>query len=74
MGYFIIPDSLSILKDSINVLASETFSSVSAPIQYAAITAYSNDHSEYINNSKNILKAVGNYVYENLKSNKGYNQ
>ena len=25
---------------------------------------------EYINNSKNILKAVGNYVYENLKSNK----
>ena len=46
------------------------FLSVSAPIQYAAITAYTNDHSEYINSSKNILKAVGNYVYENLKSNK----
>jgi aspartate aminotransferase len=57
-------------KNSINVLASETFSAVSAPIQYAAIKAYTNDHSEYINNSKNILKAVGNYVYENLKSNK----
>ena len=70
LGYFIVPDSLSILKDSINVLASETFSAVSAPIQYAAITAYSNDHSEYINNSRNILKAIGNYVYENLKSNK----
>ena len=53
-----------------NVLASETFSSVSAPIQYAAITAYSNDYSEYLDNSKNILRAVGNYVYENLKSNK----
>ncbi len=51
-------------------MASETFSSVSAPIQYAAITAYSNDYSEYLNNSKNILRAVGNYVYENLKSNK----
>ena len=70
LGYFIIPDTLKNLRDSINVLASETFSSVSAPIQYAAITAYSNDHSEYINNSKNILRAVGNYVYENLKSNK----
>ena len=70
LGYFIVPDSLNILRDSINVLASETFSAVSAPIQYAAITAYTRDHSEYINNSKNILKAVGNYVYENLKSNK----
>ena len=70
LGYFIVPDSLNTLKDTINVLASETFSSVSAPIQYAAIKAYSNNHDEYINNSKNILKAVGNYVYENLKSNK----
>ena len=54
----------------INVLASETFSAVSAPIQYAAIKAYENNHSKYINKSKNILKAVGNYVYQNLKSNK----
>ena len=70
LGYFIIPNTLKNLKDSINVLASETFSSVSAPIQYAAITAYSTDHSKYVNDSKNILNAVGNYVYENLKSNK----
>ena len=70
LGYFIVPDSLSDLKDSINVLASETFSAVSAPIQYAAITAYSNDHSKYINNSRMILKEIGKYVYENLKSNK----
>jgi aspartate aminotransferase len=51
-------------------LASETFSAVSAPIQYAAIKAYKNDHSNYINKSRKILSAVGNYVYENLKSNK----
>ena len=70
LGYFIIPNELNNLKDSIKILASETFSSVSAPIQYAAITAYSHDHSEYINKSKNILKAVGEFVYENLKSNK----
>jgi len=70
LGYFIVPNSLNNLKDMINVLASETFSAVSAPIQFAAIKAYENDHSDYINKSRNILKAVGNYVYENLKSNK----
>jgi len=70
LGHFIIPNELNNLKDSIKTLASETFSSVSAPIQYAAINAYSQDHSEYINKSKNILKAVGEFVYENLNSNK----
>ena len=54
----------------INVLASETFSAVSAPIQYAAIKAYENDHSNYITKSINILSAVGKYVFLNLKSNK----
>ena len=69
LGYFIIPDSLKVIKNKLKVLASETFSSVSAPIQYAAISAYQNDHSSYIRNSSNILKNVGEYVYENLKSN-----
>jgi aspartate aminotransferase len=70
LGYFLVPDSLIEIKNMINVLASETFSAVSAPIQYAAIKAYENDHSKYINKSRNILSAVGNYVYENLRSNK----
>ena len=70
LGYFIIPDSLNEIKNMINVLASETFSAVSAPIQYAAIKAYENDHTKYIRKSKNILSAVGKYVYLNLKSNK----
>ncbi len=51
-------------------MASETFTSVSAPIQYAAIAAFENDHSKYLNISRSILKSVGNYVYENLRSNK----
>ena len=54
----------------INVLASETFSAVSAPIQYAAIKAYENDHSNYIAKSINILSAIGKFVFLNLKSNK----
>ena len=70
LGYFLIPDSLIEIKNMINVLASETFSAVSAPIQYAAIKAYENDHSKYINKSRNILSAVGKYVFSNLKSNK----
>jgi len=70
LGYFIIPENLKIIKDTLNVLASETFSAVSAPIQYAAIQAYEGDHNNYIKSSREILKAVGNYVYENLSSNK----
>ena len=70
LGYFVIPNELTKLKNSLKVLASETFSAVSAPIQYAAIAAYKNDHSLYLNNSREILKLVGEYVYDNLKSNK----
>jgi len=70
LGYFIIPENLKIIKDTLNVLASETFSAVSAPIQYAAIQAYEGEHNNYIKSSREILKAVGNYAYENLSSNK----
>ena len=70
LGYFLIPENLKKIRESLKILASETFSSVSAPIQYAAIAAYSNNHDDYINNSCSILKAVGEYVYNNLKSNK----
>ena len=70
LGYFVIPNELIRLKNSLKILASETFSSVSAPIQYAAIAAHKNDHKNYINKSRKILKLVGDYVYNNLKSNK----
>jgi len=70
LGHFVIPDHLTKLRNSIKILASETFSAVSAPIQYAALAAYKNDQSKYLEASRNILKAVGTYVYENLKSNK----
>jgi len=69
LGFFIIPKSLKKINDKIKVLVSETFSSVSAPVQYAVISAYKNDHRDYIKKSKDILKNVGEYVYDNLKSN-----
>ena len=69
LGYFIIPNELNKLKNSMKVLASETFSAVSAPIQFAAISAFRDDHKDYILKSKKILRGIGEYVYSNLKSN-----
>jgi len=69
LGFFAIPKKLEKLKNSLKILCSESFTSVSAPIQYAAIEAYNGDHSEYLNKVKKILSFTGNYVYENLKSN-----
>ena len=69
LGFFVIPDQLKEMKNSLKNLCSESFTSVSAPIQYAAVEAYEGDHSNYLRNVKKILSFTGNYVYENLKSN-----
>ena len=69
LGFFAIPDQLKVLKNGLKILSSESFTSVSAPIQYAAIEAYKGDHSAYLNTVKKILSFAANYVYENLKSN-----
>jgi len=69
LGFFAIPSQLKDLKDGLKILCSESFTSVSAPIQYAAIEAYQGDHSKYLGNVKKILSFTGNYAYENLKSN-----
>ena len=69
LGYFIIPEKLKKLRNSIKVLASETFSAVSSPIQFAAISAFNQNHNHYIEKSKKILKGIGEYVYHTLRSN-----
>ena len=69
LGFFAIPKQLKDLKDSLKILCSESFTSVSAPIQYAAIEAYKGDHTAYLEATKKILSFTANYVYENLKSN-----
>tara|TARA_B100000686_G_scaffold274944_1_gene293250 strand:+ start:604 stop:1839 length:1236 start_codon:yes stop_codon:yes gene_type:complete len=69
LGFFGIPNKLKELKNSLKILCSESFTSVSAPIQYAAVEAYRSDHADYLENVKKILSFTGNYVYENLKSN-----
>ena len=69
LGFFAIPNQLRDIKNSLKILCSESFTSVSAPIQYAAVEAYNGDHSAYLTAVKQILSFTGNYVYENLKSN-----
>jgi len=66
LGTLTFPKELKIIHNSVRSLASETFTSVSAPIQYAAVKAYTEDHSEYLNNSRAILKKVADFVYDQL--------
>ena len=70
VGFFAVPNKLSELLENIKTLASESYSTVNSPAQFAAVKAYQGDFSEYKNKTINILRSVGNYVYNRLKSNK----
>ncbi len=70
VGFFAVPDKLSNLLENVKTLASESYSTVNSPAQFAATEAYSSDFSNYKNKTINILQSVGSYVYNNLKSNK----
>ena len=70
LGFFAAPKQLNMLMDNLKVLASETFSTVNSPVQYAAVEAYQGNYKEFKLKTTNILQAVGMYVYANLRSNK----
>jgi aspartate aminotransferase len=70
LGFFAAPKKLNLLMDNLKVLASETFSTVNSPVQYAAVEAYQGNYKEFKLKTTNILQAVGMYVYQNLRSNK----
>ena len=66
LGTFAIPDELRILADKMASVASETFTSVSAPIQYAAVRAFNIDEAlqDYLSRSRAILKALAKYIFD----------
>ena len=68
LGTFIFPKELSWLQEAMSSVASETYSSVSAPIQYAAVTAYSGgkEIEAYLSASRRILKALGCHCAKRL--------
>jgi len=70
VGFFAVPKKLSKFLKTIVTLASESYSTVNTPAQYAAVQAYEGNFSEYKEKTLGILNSVGNYVYHHLKSNK----
>jgi aspartate aminotransferase len=65
LGTFAFPPELKWLLNAMASVASETYTSVSAPIQYAAVTAFRLDKEMeiYLSHTRRILKALGNYCY-----------
>ena len=70
LGFLAVPKKLTEFLKSLKSLASESYSTVNTPTQYASVEAYANEHDQYKLKVRAILNAVGNYVYNNLKSNK----
>lgn len=68
LGYFILPPSLRWLLEAMASAASETFTSTSAPIQYAAVTAFQQyaDVDEYLVTSRRVLRALGRWIWRQL--------
>ena len=66
LGALIFPKELAYVKNILRNIVSETFTSVSAPIQFAAVKAYSEDHSKYLSASRLILETIGNYIFREL--------
>lgn len=68
LGTFAFPKELDWLLEPIATAASETFTSTSAPIQYAAIAAYQENPviSEYLRQSRRVLGACGSWVAARL--------
>lgn len=66
LGSITFPEELKHIKDMVRNVASETYTSVSAPIQFAAIKAYTEDHTQYLINSRKILETISNYIHREL--------
>ncbi len=68
LGFFSFPPELVWLQEALAVAASETFTSTSAPIQYAAITAFQGSPAieKYLLDSRKVLKAIGCYLTDEL--------
>ena len=68
LGTMIFPQNLSLIRKAIRAVASETFTSVSAPIQYAAVKAYKTNHNEFLKKCRKILNFVSSFLHEELCS------
>ena len=69
LGTMCFPPSLGWLQEALASAASESFTSVSAPIQYAAITAFEcgDEVRDYLAHSRRILRALGQEISARLR-------
>ncbi len=68
LGTFLFPPGMDWLLDAMAAAASETYTSTSAPIQYAAVTAFEGGHEidDYLARSRRILGALGRWCHRKL--------
>jgi aspartate aminotransferase len=69
LGTFSFPDSLDWLCKAMSIVASETYTSTSAPIQHAAITAFEggSDIDEYLVHVRRILRTLAKFMVGQLE-------
>lgn len=68
LGTFAFPPSLRQLLEAMAAVASESYTSTSAPIQCAAVRAFevSAEMQHYLKHSRRVLKAVSDWCYQRL--------
>jgi aspartate/methionine/tyrosine aminotransferase len=62
LGIVVFPRGLTWLRDAMAAVASETYTSTSAPIQHAAVQAFTPDVSidRYLVDARRVLRSIGN--------------
>jgi len=70
LGTFAFPSGLDWLHDAMAVVASETFTTTSAPIQYAAVRAFQGGMriERYLWSSRRILGAISDWITDRLQN------
>jgi len=65
LGFMLVPEQLSIILKALKSVVSETFSSVSAPIQYSALGAYKNFDMirPFIQKASEIYSVASTYMH-----------
>lgn len=68
LGTFTFPRNLSWLLDAMAAVASETYTSTSAPIQHAAVRAFRGgiEIEEYLHEARRILRRLGRYAWTRM--------
>jgi len=69
LGTFCFPPGMSWLKGAMSAVASETFTSTCAPIQYAAVRAFQGGTriEQYLWRSRRVLSALGRWCHRALR-------